>query len=764
MQKIFSLIIVIVTLTGILVPTNFAFGASCSSLLTSGACTDEKGRSCVRTVSLVGPGTLVCADAKGEVGTETAGALGWILEPLAKGLGHLLIAVSTAILGIAGFFFDLVMQYTIIDMAKNIGDPNGVGGSISAAWGVLRDISNMIFIFVLLYAAFNAMFSMSVTSFGKTVKDIIIIALLINFSLFFTKIVIDASNIVSTGFYNSIINANNTTQLEGLNDSFTDQKKLNGISAGYMNLLGISDFYRPNVLKATTNGATGIFTVGIMQSIFILVTAVVLLITAFMFVARFIILIFLMVLSPAALIAYIIPSRKGDFDTWIGMLISQAVFAPVFFALTWVVFKIASTKNFLGGDVTGDLSQLTTAPSGAVAMVLNYVLIIGFAIASLIISKSIASKTAGFSTITGGAAAVGLGVSSWGMRNVAGRAGRRIANNKTLKDMAAEGKGVGGLAARSLLWTSDKAASGSYDVRAIDSISKVPGLSGAMGILGKAGGKGGFAKAIDTRAEEKAKYSKRMYGELTEADKAAKEKLKEQIEEQKVAEKDSIRNTQKLELEDANKDYKTKNTDQKTIEDRVLGENNKKVKDLKRQRSDAQKKLAAARAGGDAEEIKKAQSLSDSLSSSIDIAMEELNEKRKDMEENNEEYKNAKEVAIAAKKIADAKKKALNEDIKNSAYSSGLQEMITEAEENAANKRQRAFANRLKTGIFGWTATNAAAAQKIEKQAKDKTTDQKIADLAKQALKDEQEKEKTNETAKTDTENKTSTDDGTKKS
>ena len=64
------------------------------------------------------------------------------------------------------------------------------------------------------------MFDLNIESLRKTLVDIIIIALLINFSLFLSKIVIDASNVVSIGFYDTIAVSANEQQI-GDNVIFT---------------------------------------------------------------------------------------------------------------------------------------------------------------------------------------------------------------------------------------------------------------------------------------------------------------------------------------------------------------------------------------------------------------------------------------------------------------------------------------------------------------------------------------------------------------
>lgn len=428
---------------------------------------------------------------------EIAGS--FVFKAFAKGIGAVLLKISSWTLGISGSIFDFVVKYTVIDMSSNLGG-EGLGGSISTAWATLRDIANMFFIFVLLFVAFKAMFSLSFGDVGKNILNIIIVALVINFSLFFSKVLIDASNIVAVGFYNSIAYSNVSTTI-GEGATTGDSGINRTITSGYMRLLGLHSLYSPTVLSSANllNGGTdaaNMLVFGIAGSVFMLITAVIFLITGIMFVARFIILTFLMILSPIAFIAIIIPGRGGLFKTWLNALIDQSFFAPLFFALTWVVFKIAAGlqmgTSLLASNNADFAALLGTNPSkSSIALLMNFVLLMGFAIMALVLSKQMASKTAYFTTITGGIGAGAAGGTAWGLRNTVGASGAWLAG----KMQAAKGsdnwaKRTG---ARFLSYTGEKAAKSSFDARNASVPTSVIGdaIRGTVGRT-KLGGKIGL--------------------------------------------------------------------------------------------------------------------------------------------------------------------------------------------------------------------------------------------------------------------------------
>lgn len=633
------------------------------------------------------------------IGAGVSYVFGIVADSLFKGISIVLMTLSAGILTLAGELFDFIVKFTIIDMTKNIGDPEGVGGSISTAWATLRDIANMAFIFVLLYAAFKAMFELNFGGVGTTIRNIIIVALLINFSLFFSKVVIDASNIVSVGFYNSIITTNVDSGGVGPSSGQT-------ISTGYMRLLGLQSWHSPNIL-GTDLPPGKLLVVGIMSSIFMLVTAVILLISGIMFLARFIILIFLMILSPLALIAYIIPGMKGQFDKWKDALIDQSFFAPLFFALTWVVFKLANNPNFLGQS-RGFLSQggaqwvdtITKAPTpSSMGLILNYVLVMGFAIAALIFSKQMASKTAGFKAISGGIGAAGIGGAALAGRNVIGRGSKMLADSSGLKNAASSGKWYS-KAAQAGLWTANKGGKASYDARGLadTKLGKATGVGETMGIAGKAGGVGGFAKAVDDKAKAKAQYAKEVYGQ-TDAEKEAYAKAQKLEEEDVVDEKGNVtkKGIRTIRAETAAKTKTEANSAENARKTYIRDALKPEQDDYETTKRDAVDKKREISLESDIDKKKVLQGELDSINTRMTNERTIIDEKKKDIEENDQTYKKLRETDNEKRTAAqEAETQRKKKEIGDEEYSKETQAMNKVGEE-----RQEAYAKRLENSRLG---------------------------------------------------------------
>ena len=158
------------------------------------------------TAKAMQPYSLECSLMKSVVDFIPAVAVTkWIVgSPPSPGLGgciaqlfYYIWQVSAILARAAGGFLDFFVFYSIDSASyKNAFVTNG--------WGLVRDVSNIFFIVALLYVALKTILGLNVSDNKRLIGTIIVVALLINFSLFTTRVVIDASNIIAKIFYTSI--------------------------------------------------------------------------------------------------------------------------------------------------------------------------------------------------------------------------------------------------------------------------------------------------------------------------------------------------------------------------------------------------------------------------------------------------------------------------------------------------------------------------------------------------------------------------------
>ena len=423
------------------------------------------------------------------IGSDIAKNVGLgILDSAAAIIGTIsMILLKLASLAnmLAGLLLNDVIKWTVVDMAKNY---DGIT-AISSTWTVMRDIANMAFIFVLLYASIKKILGQG-DDVNRLIVNMVIAALLINFSLFFTKIVIDASNLVALTFYNSIA--------PGAVNSLLDK----GLSNSMMQPLHLQTFWSTS--GTFLSDPKTMVVVGIMGTLFTLIATFVFVAVAFLFIIRYVVLIFVLIMSPVFFLASILPSMKDTKTQWVNALTGQALFAPLYMLMTWITLKVFSNLNF--GDtanfakaLTGEIDPATNVikyPDGSIDVFLNFIIVIAFLIISIVIAKSASDKSGkGMSKITGkafgfaGGATFGL-AGRFG-RGTAGRLGAQIGDNEKLKEAAAKG-GMRGRLAQLTLSSGQKTASASFDGRGI----------GALGSL-QAGKpqKGGYTDDVKKRVK-----------------------------------------------------------------------------------------------------------------------------------------------------------------------------------------------------------------------------------------------------------------------
>ena len=122
---------------------------------------------------------------------------------------------TSFLLALSGQLMDFLLAYTLDS------DSYSMGNFVGQGWKLVRDLTNILFIFVLVSIGIGTIVGWSKLGDKKLIGMVIIVALLINFSLFFTKVIIDAGNILGTVFYSSMgVKASDTTSAITNNDLF----------------------------------------------------------------------------------------------------------------------------------------------------------------------------------------------------------------------------------------------------------------------------------------------------------------------------------------------------------------------------------------------------------------------------------------------------------------------------------------------------------------------------------------------------------------
>lgn len=410
--------------------------------------------------------------------------------------------------GLGGTLLNFAIEELIIGMGDLL-NRAGFGFSIEVAWIVVRDLMNIFFVFGLIYVGMSLILGIQKYDIKRQITFIIIGALLVNFSLFFAKFVVDVANITATEIYEELIFA----EAPGFEDRINV-----GISGQFMSAMGISSFFDPRSGVFTDaeeyeNIDLGFVLVG---SLFLLVAAFVFAAAAIMIIIRFVILVFLMIFSPIAFGALAFPqTEKYAFDWW-RMLFKQAFFAP---ALLFLLFISLQVLN--GTIINKNNASFADALSNAALdgnTIVFFFIATGFMIGSLIIAKQIGAYGAKASGNV--AARFTFGATGALGRNTLGRGLNNLANRNGLLDAASE-SGLRGFTARRALSLTRFGASASYDARSIaDKTGLTKDLEGRGVSLGNRF-KGGYEKRQKDIVSSETKFAESLGKNQTKIDETA---------------------------------------------------------------------------------------------------------------------------------------------------------------------------------------------------------------------------------------------------
>ena len=401
------------------------------------------------------------------------------------GLFYIVFSLVAMLAHLAAIILDFFVYYSTNSTSYT-------SGFVTEGWKAIRDVANIFFIIALLYVAIKTILSLNVTNNKKLIGTIVIVALLINFSLFFTQVIIDGSNILAKVFYNNI-------------DSKYENKKPATGNAGEKSVsVGLVNKFNPELMISQkqydeTGGTTTYIFVTFILTAILLYTTYIFFVVSLLFVSRVASLWISMVFSPIAFASYTLPfdiPGLGHKEWW-SELLKNAFLAPIFIFFLYIIIMFA-----------GFLNKIVIYPAGTDIFQKMMAIIIPFIIIFILLmkSKDIAVKYSGEmgkafqkagAMIGGAAVGVGLGATALAGRYTLGRAATAAANSGWAKKWEAAGWG-GGTAKRLL----EKGSKGSFDARGI----KVGGksLSDTGLKVGKAK-EGGYEKMRKDKVEKRQK-------------------------------------------------------------------------------------------------------------------------------------------------------------------------------------------------------------------------------------------------------------------
>lgn len=255
------------------------------------------------------------------------------------------IGVGGFFAGFGGLLFDKAINLLVLGMGDLFVN-QGLGSVITDIWTMIRDLFNILFIFTLVYIGLRTIFDSDDSHTKKMLGMLIAAALLINFSLYIAKVVVDISNFTAVQIYQ--------TTTGGLSGEYLIEGEFvtaqASISGAYMQVLNVSTWFSTNPQEWDFGD---VFVYSVMAMIFLMFLGFVLAYGALMITARFIAIIFYLMFSPFMFLGWILPQFKPFATKWWKGFLGYSFFAPVYIFMLYIgLYALQQIKSGFGEDAT----------------------------------------------------------------------------------------------------------------------------------------------------------------------------------------------------------------------------------------------------------------------------------------------------------------------------------------------------------------------------------------------------------------------------
>jgi len=414
------------------------------------------------------------------------------------------------LLGVAAITLDNAVYYTVVTMGNVVKELTAVG----VAWRILRDITNIMLIFGFLAIGISTILDTSLYGWtSKLLPMLIISAVCLNFSLFISEAVIDTGNLFATQFYTQINGGKPATKVEYSRSKIHEE----GISNKIMSQLGLQRIYGEAIGNTAVNWYTSSIFIGFMGIMLFMVAAFVMFTLAFILIARFVILVFLIIFSPMGFAGLAVPKLKGIADDWWSELFKQTVTAPILLLMLYIALAVITDAKFLTGFGVANGEQDTIWTGwinnqdlvGFAGMMLSYLIAMGLLMGVAILSK----KLGAFGSST---AMKWAGKASFGVTGMLGRSSVGWLATKSANGLRRTAFGRIPLVGTGVVKGFDRLGRSNFDARSSSALKDFP----FGGVDAGKGQQGGYKADLKSRIEKRTKYAADLKGrELTPEEK-----------------------------------------------------------------------------------------------------------------------------------------------------------------------------------------------------------------------------------------------------
>lgn len=258
--------------------------------------------------------------------------VGWIVCPIVRGS-------TGVVVGMYNF-----MQANFLNIKSDqLFSNSGKGQEAFKHWVAFRDIANIFFVIMIAIIIFSQVTGVGISNYGikKMLPKIIIYAILVNISWYIVVIAIDISNIIGSTLFKWLSNDGNWSFSSDV------QKETSPVEGILTGTVATGALIAAGVTAALVGGATIL--------LFIASAALAVVMTVFILMIREAAVIVLVVTSPLAFVAGLLPNTEGLFKKWIKLTKNMLMIYPI---CSLIVGGALFVSNLLYGVVDDPLLKI----------------------------------------------------------------------------------------------------------------------------------------------------------------------------------------------------------------------------------------------------------------------------------------------------------------------------------------------------------------------------------------------------------------------
>jgi len=264
---------------------------------------------------------------------DQVGSLGWIICPGAGLFGTIIDGA-----------YNLLTQLIEVNPI-----PTDTTSPTYIVWEYFKDITNGLFIIFLLVIIFSQITGVGINNYGikKALPRIVISAILVNLSYIICTIAVDLSNILGNAFQAFFVNVQNIAIQNGTISQEIGGVSVSGVVAAMLGIGTVGAGFASFLVFGSPVGVIWMLLPILLSGLIAVISAVVTM------AARQALIYLLVMISPLALIAYMLPNTEKWYKKWYATLAQMLFFYPMFSILYGAsqlagLVIITSATNWLG--------------------------------------------------------------------------------------------------------------------------------------------------------------------------------------------------------------------------------------------------------------------------------------------------------------------------------------------------------------------------------------------------------------------------------